>query len=109
MRFRNPCSRFRGMRFGWYVRFGINAPGADEAGHARVPAHRDMIGRFVPTRDYRERRERVSIKAAVIARPVCSGVGAKAAPSHGIGGSINPVPDRFFPASWQRISPAALL
>ena len=26
IRLRNPCSRLRGIRFGWYVRFGIKIP-----------------------------------------------------------------------------------
>jgi len=39
----NPCSRLRGIRFGWYVRFGTAASPRDPAGAlARRPCRRDQ-------------------------------------------------------------------
>jgi hypothetical protein len=39
MRFRKPCSRFRGMRFGWYVRLPMTRSPDTRAFESRTPPH----------------------------------------------------------------------
>jgi hypothetical protein len=50
MRFKKPCSRLRGMRFGWYVRLGTERGSLDQA------ASRDELAKSAASRESEARR-----------------------------------------------------
>ena len=58
IRLRNPCSRLRGIRFGWYVRFGIKSLNTSRDTQARWTKNAGQVGLSI-----RQRRANLALPA----------------------------------------------